>query len=380
MIKLKGTSFLSEEQRQQLNRFPETIEPDDLIKYFLLSDYDLELIPVKSYAYSRLGFALTLCVLRFLGFIPDELELVPAAIMTFLLKQLNLLEIPVDFNQYGTRAQTKSDHVLLIEMHLGFHKFGNKDHEPLNTWLLSQAMEHDRPILLLRAAIDKLKRDKITRPPLAFLERLVGSVRDKARKKTYQLLSGIISNERKASLDNILKIDKIKGKTLLTWLRQRAVSHSPESICQTLEKIAFLESFGVHLWDVSMINLNRLKFLNRLGQSSTNQALQRSMPEKRYPVLVAFMFQALEELIDEAIELFDQSISQTYTRSKNSLKKYQEQVQEDINEKVRLLKVIGSVILDETIADPQLRQELYGKVPLNKLRLAIDDCNSLIRP
>ena len=52
------------------------------------------------------------------------------------------------------------------------------------------------------------------------------------------------------------------------------------------------------------------------------------------------MFQALEEFIDEAIELFDQSISQTYTRAKNSLKKHQEQVQEDINEKVRMLKLL----------------------------------------
>ncbi len=380
MTNLKITSFLSEDQRQQLNQFPETIEQNDLIQYFLLSDCDLEIIPVRSHAYSRLGFALSLCALRFLGFIPDELVGTPEIITAFILKQLGLHEIPADFNLYGTRAQTRSDHVLSIEKYLGFRRLDGTERELLNDWLLSQAMEHDRPILLLRAAIDKLKRDRITRPPLAFLERLVGSVRDQARKKTYQLLSGVISNERKVLLDDMLKIDKTKGKTILTWLRQRAVSHSPESICQTLEKIDFLEVAGVSLWDMSMVNFNRLKFLSRLAQSSTNQALQRSIPERRYPILVAFMFQALEELIDEVIELFDQSISQTYTRAKNSLKKHQEQVQEDINEKVRMLKTIGSIILDENIADPQLRQELYGRVSYNKLRLAIDDCNKLMRP
>ena len=380
MTNQKITSFLSEDQRQELNRFPESIEHNDLIQYFMLSDYDMAIIPVRSHGYTRFGFALSLCTLRFLGFIPDEFEYIPEIVMQFVLKQLNLNEIPPDFNQYGTRAQTRSDHILLIEKYLGFRKLTNRDNESLNNWLLSQAMEHNRPILLLKAVIDKLKLDKITRPPLAFLERLVGSVRDQSMKKTYQLLSDIASPERMVMFDNMLKMDKSKNNTLLTWLKQRAVSHSPESICQTLDKIAFLEQNEVHKWDISKINFNRLKFLSRLGQSSTNQALQRSIPEKRYPILIAFMFQALEELTDEAIELFDQSLSQTYTRSRNSLKRHQEQVQEDINEKVRLLKTIGSIILDENIADPQLRHELYERISLDRLRLAVDDCNSLMRP
>ena len=285
MTNQKITSFLSEDQRQELNRFPESIEHNDLIQYFLLSDYDMAIIPVRSHGYTRFGFALSLCTLRFLGFIPDEFEYIPEIVMQFVLKQLNLNEIPPDFNQYGTRAQTRSDHILLIEKYLGFRKLTNRDNESLNNWLLSQAMEHNRPILLLKAVIDKLKLDKITRPPLAFLERLVGSVRDQSMKKTYQLLSDIASPERMVMFDNMLKMDKSKNKTLLTWLKQRAVSHSPESICQTLDKIAFLEQNEVHKWDISKINFNRLKFLSRLGQSSTNQALQRSIPEKRYSII-----------------------------------------------------------------------------------------------
>ena len=160
----------------------------------------------------------------------------------------------------------------------------------------------------------------------------------------------------------------------------RYLSSSPEAICTTLEKIVYLESAGVNKYDLTRLSTNRLKLLSRLGQTSTNQALQRSVPEKRYPVLVAFMFQALEELIDEAIELFDQSITQAYSRAKNSLKSHQEKVQESINEKVRILKIIGAIILDKNIADPELRKELYGKIPLDKLRLAIDDCGKLIRP
>jgi TnpA family transposase len=337
-------------------------------------------IPVRSHSYTRLGFALSLCALRFLGFIPEELSLVPENAMLFVLKQINLESIPVDFEQYGIRAQTRTDHALRIEQYLSFKPFNESEQESLKAWLLIQAMEHDRPILLLRMAIDKLKQDQISRPTLVFLERLVSSVREMAKKKTYQLMADVLSDERKRLLDNLLISDKSKGKTLLTWLKQRAVSSSPEAICTTLEKIVYLESAGVNKCDLTRLSTNRLKLLSRLGQTSTNQALQRSVPEKRYPVLVAFMFQALEELIDEAIELFDQSITQAYSRAKNSLKSHQEKVQESINEKVRILKIIGAIILDENIADPELRKELYGKIPLDKLRLAIDDCGKLMRP
>ena len=294
MARPRSSGFLSEEQRQSLSRFPEFIDEADVIKFFLLSEYDKMVIPVRSHSYTRLGFALSLCALRFLGFIPEELSLVPENAMLFVLKQINLESIPDDFEQYGIRAQTRTDHALRIEQHLSFKPFNELEQESLKAWLLIQAMEHDRPILLLRMVIDKLKQDQISRPTLVFLERLVSSVREMAKKKTYQLMDDVLSGERKRLLDNLLMLDKSKGKTLLTWLKQRAVSSSPEAICITLEKIGYLEGSGVNKWDLTKLSTNRLKLLSRLGQTSTNQALQRSVPEKRYPILVAFMFQALE--------------------------------------------------------------------------------------
>lgn len=214
MARPRPSGFLSDEQRQSLSRFAEFIDQADVIKYFLLSEYDKTVIPVRSHSYTRLGFALSLCALRFLGFIPEELSLVPENAMLFVLKQINLESIPVDFEQYGIRAQTRTDHALRIEQHLGFKPFNESEQESLKAWLLIQAMEHDRPILLLRMSIDKLKQVRISRPTLVFLERLVSSVREMAKKKTYQLMAGVLSDERKRLLDNLLMSDKSKGKTL----------------------------------------------------------------------------------------------------------------------------------------------------------------------
>ena len=157
MSKLASIGFLTEDQRLKFNQFPESIEQDHLIQYFLLSNPDLKIIPVRSPAYSRLGFALSLCALRFLGFIPEELITVPITAMSFLLKQLNLASVPEDFAQYGSRLQTKSDHTLTIENYLGFKRFTEDYQRILTDWLLVLAMEHDGKMLLLNAATEKLQ-------------------------------------------------------------------------------------------------------------------------------------------------------------------------------------------------------------------------------
>ncbi len=103
--------FLSDVQRQQLEQFPEHIHDNELIQYYLLSEDDLHQIPIKSPSYSRLGFALSLCTLRFLGFMPKDLFLIDPTILTFVAGQLNIEDPLSQIKQYGERPQTRSDHL-----------------------------------------------------------------------------------------------------------------------------------------------------------------------------------------------------------------------------------------------------------------------------
>jgi len=51
-----------------------------------------------------------------------------------------------------------------------------------------------------------------------------------------------------------------------------------------------------------------------------------------------------------------------------------------INEKVRVLKAIGSVVVDETVSDPHVRTAIYEQISLEDLQAVLTDCDSLIRP
>ena len=57
--------FLTEAERERLNRFPDEIPYDDLSAYFTLSDRDIQAIQRQRGDHNRLGFALQLGTLRY---------------------------------------------------------------------------------------------------------------------------------------------------------------------------------------------------------------------------------------------------------------------------------------------------------------------------
>jgi hypothetical protein len=73
--------IFTEAERARLDAFPEEIAHDDLITFFTLSEADREQLPFSSAPHNRLGFVMQLCILRFMGFVPEELTRIPPAVV-----------------------------------------------------------------------------------------------------------------------------------------------------------------------------------------------------------------------------------------------------------------------------------------------------------
>lgn len=74
----------TESERRRLDAFPSEIVESDLIRYFTLSGSDLELVRRQRGDHIRLGFALQLCALRYLGFCPLTTAFNTLALVIFL--------------------------------------------------------------------------------------------------------------------------------------------------------------------------------------------------------------------------------------------------------------------------------------------------------
>ena len=160
------SSFLSAAERTRLSNYPKDMENSDLGRFFTLTHADMDMVQQQQRSdYNRLGFALQLSSLRYLGFIPDNLLDPPPEIVRLLAYQLKLNSEVL--NNYGEREQTRSDHLRQIMAFLGFRRATPIDLMELEAWLADRALEHDDSNFLLLTALDRLRWDSIVRPGLS---------------------------------------------------------------------------------------------------------------------------------------------------------------------------------------------------------------------
>ena len=371
------SGFLTNAEKDRLENFPAEINEVDRTAFFTLTDNDLALISRRTGDQNRLGFAIILCCLRFLGFIPESFFDLPAETLKYLAGQLKLSEAVIPTYQ---RIRTKQTQIQESLLYTGFRRSEKSDLEELEKWLAQRALEHDKPSFLLSSAIEKLYLDKILRPGLSVLERLVLKVREEAVSETYRRFLPLLDDETKSNLDKLGEIEKGRKQSALVWLRQPAVSFSADAILQNIEKIKFLREMKVEKWDLSFITPNRQKFLSQVARKSRIQALNELSEKKRYPTFAAFAKQALIDVIDETIELFDRCLMHSYSKAGQELDELRQRNARSTNEKIHLFYEIGSLILNNEIADNQLREKIFEQVLPENLSEAVRECPRIMRP
>jgi hypothetical protein len=82
--------FLTDAQRARLSQFPDDVVDDDLGAYFTLTEDERAVAMRRRGDENRLGFALQLCTLRYLGFVPDDVRATPARVVAFVAEQMGV--------------------------------------------------------------------------------------------------------------------------------------------------------------------------------------------------------------------------------------------------------------------------------------------------
>jgi hypothetical protein len=100
-----ATRVFADQELEALRKFPE-IGREELIRFFMLTPADLAFIdPGRGRGPAdRLGLAVILCTVPWLGFVPDEVAAAPRAAVVRLAEQLQV--DPDALRSYGRRAKT----------------------------------------------------------------------------------------------------------------------------------------------------------------------------------------------------------------------------------------------------------------------------------
>jgi hypothetical protein len=148
--------FLSDEQAAAYGRFDGTPSWAALERFFLLDDAARELIAGRRGEATRLGFAVQLGTVRFLGtFLADPLD-VPWEVVEYLARQVGITDASV-VKSYTEREKTPLEHTWGLREFLGLREFAGAEVE-LRGFLSARAWTRsERPSVLFDQAVAWLR-------------------------------------------------------------------------------------------------------------------------------------------------------------------------------------------------------------------------------
>lgn len=115
-------SFLTDEQERRYGRYAGEPTADQLARHFHLDDADRELATSKRWDHMRLGFAVQLGTVRFLGTFLDDPAAVPAGVAADLARQLAIADTGC-LTRYQQTGRVRWLHAAEIRQRHGYREF-----------------------------------------------------------------------------------------------------------------------------------------------------------------------------------------------------------------------------------------------------------------
>jgi len=374
----KNSYLLSAEQRAELVRIPDDISDRLLARYHTLTEYDKAVILRHRRDHNRLGFAVQLCVLRFPGRTLADLPEIPPRVLSNIAAQLDL---PASiFEEYGRRNITVYEHSREIRKLYGFRNYGWKEILLITRRLLPIAMQNHRPLPLVMKALDVMREEKIIAPGITETERIVALVFDLANARIeHRLISGL-TDVQMARLDGLLRTEaSFNGKTTFAWLAQAPQAPSAKSLRRLVQRLQLIKDISLPVID-GRLHRDRIIDLSRRCGKYKSQALLKLSENRRHALLVSYLSELSQDLIDQTLDMFDRLMTELMTKGKNRQKEYFKVNARKFNSHLRILTTAAKAFLQAKSDGLDPYATVFEQVDEPTLIATVNGAENIIRP
>jgi len=373
-------NFLTAAQREAYGRFAVEPTPEDLARFFHLTEDDRTLIANCRGEHSRLGFAAQLGTIRYLGTFLEDQTQVPMPVLQVLGRQLGITNLAC-IQDYQAGEQ-RWDHAAEIRTRFGYRDFA----EPmpglsLSRWLYSLCWTGtDRPSVLFDRACAWLLAHKVLLPGASVLERFVARVRSRVEARLYRLLGRGITTAQQALLEDLLTVPEGSRTSRLDQLRSGPSTVSGPSLVLALGRLQTVRDLGISLGAAAQVPPNRIASLARFASTAKVTAINRLPQERRLATLVAFAHCLEATTQDEALEVLEMLLRGLFSTAERAQRKARLRTLKDLDHSAGTLAVACGFLLDPDLPDEDLRNQVFAKTPRTDLEKAHTQVMALVRP
>lgn len=373
--------FLTAAQRQQYGRYPDDLVADQQAGCFYLDDTDRARIAQRRSDHTRLGFAVQLCTVRFLGTFLDDPTDVPTRVLFFIAQQLGITN-PVELLETYRTGSVRWEHTAEIGLVYGYHRFADQPgHFTFVRWLFALAWyRNERPIVLFDRAITWLMERKILLPGVTTLERLIAEVRERADTRLWCILSHMVEPAQCNRLEALLTVPDGSHVTTLEQLRQAPTRPSGQGLLTALRRLQTIRDLRLDPIPEARIPHHRVLALYRFASTARAQTIARLNDDRRIATLRAFVTTLEATAQDDVLDLLDAFLTDVFTTATRVGKQHRLRTLKDLDAAASLLATIGCLVLDPTVADGEIREFALIVHPAETIATAVEHVADLTRP
>lgn len=362
-------NFLSPEQIVRYGHYAGEPTPTQLAKYFHLDDGDLQIISALGKPYTRLGFAVQLGTVRFLGTFLSDLTRVPSGVVNHMAEQLQI--DAADWTKYGIRSQRR--HKKKIRQLYGYENF-HKSQVPfalLRQLYARASLTQESHLVLFDYATAWLTQHKVLLPGPRILERWIARIVSRAQQRVWQRLVNLLSERQQTQLQSLLVVDKDARFSRLELLRRPATRASSPIIKHSLHRLEQIRAVGVSGIDLTGISVGHIKAMARYGRGAWAAALEDLGKNHRLAVLLVTT-QELEAVIqDEVLDLLLLNVAEKFRDAEKAGIRARLNTLAQVDIATLQLCIACQLILDEKLPGQEVRQAIFQEIPREELEKAV---------